>query len=262
MTKGGRESGMGQAREYQTATMKGGLRQNMARYVERVTGGGGLGRFLWQGTVLTLLSPLPTVAFSVLRPRLYRSVLGSVGAGTFIEQDVRFLVPRHIHLGRRVMVGEGCFLDANTARGRIEIEDDVWLSRGSYLVAGEARIAIGPSTYVGHRCLMYGHAGIEIGRDVLLANDVQLICGNHTFARRDVPIRAQPPEGAPIVVGDDVWLGASTIVLGGVTIGRGCVVGAGAVVTRSLPPYSIARGVPAQVVGVRGEEPAGDAAPS
>jgi acetyltransferase-like isoleucine patch superfamily enzyme len=106
---------------------------------------------------------------------------------------------------------------------------------------------------------MYGHAGIQVGRDVLLANDVQLICGNHTFARRDVPIRAQPPEGAPIVVEDDVWLGASAIVLGGVTVGRGSVVGAGAVVTHDLPPYSIARGVPARVVGVRGKEPDGEA---
>jgi acetyltransferase-like isoleucine patch superfamily enzyme len=107
---------------------------------------------------------------------------------------------------------------------------------------------------------MYGHAGIRIGRDVLLANDVQLICGNHTFARRDVPIRAQPPAGQPIVVEDDVWLGASAIVLGGVTIGQGSVVGAGSVVTRSLPPYSIARGVPAQVVGVRGEDSGSKAA--
>ena len=82
----------------------------------------------------------------------------------------------------------------------------------------------------------------------------QLICGNHTFARRDVPIRAQPPQDAPIVIEDDVWLAASAIVLGGVTVGRGCVVGAGAVVTHSLPPYSIARGVPARVVGVRGDE--------
>jgi acetyltransferase-like isoleucine patch superfamily enzyme len=120
-------------------------------------------------------------------------------------------------------------------------------------------ITIGPQSYIGHRCLFYGHGGIQVGRDVLLANDVQLICGNHTFARRDVPIRAQPPEGQPIIVEDDVWLGASAIVLGGVTVGRGAVVGAGSVVTRSLPPYSIARGVPAQVVGVRGEdEPSGE----
>jgi acetyltransferase-like isoleucine patch superfamily enzyme len=93
-----------------------------------------------------------------------------------------------------------------------------------------------------------------VGRDVLLANDVQLVCGNHTFDRRDLPIRAQPTEERPIVIGDDVWLGASTIVLGGVTVGRGSVVAAGAVVTRSLPAYSIARGVPAEIVGTRGKE--------
>jgi acetyltransferase-like isoleucine patch superfamily enzyme len=246
---------------YQTATMRGGFRRNLARYIQRVTGGGGLGRFLWQGAVLTLLSPLPTVAFSVLRPWVYRTVLGSVGSGAFIEPGVRLLVPRRIHLGRRVMVGEGCFLDANTPQGRIELQDDVWLSRGSYIVAGEAEVVVGPQTYVGHRCLIYGHAGVTVGRDVLLANDVQLICGNHTFSRRDVPIRAQPPQGAPIVVEDDVWLGASAIVLGGVTVGRGAVVGAGSVVTRSLPPYSIARGVPARVVGQRGAEEGEDAPP-
>ncbi|HFD39807.1 MAG TPA: acyltransferase [Anaerolineae bacterium] len=244
--------------QYQTATMRGGLRRNMIRYKNRVTGGGGWGRFFWQGTVLTLLSPLPTIAFSVLRPWAYRSVLGAVGRGCLIEPGVRLLVPRRIFLGNRVMVGEDCFLDANTPQGRIELQDDVWLSRGSYIVAGQAEVVIEPSAYIGHRSLLYGHAGIRIGRDALLANDVQLICGNHTFARRDIPIRAQPPEGAPIVIGDDVWLGASVIVLGGVTVGRGAVVAAGAVVTRDLPPYSIARGVPARVVGMRGEESSPD----
>ena len=109
-------------------------------------------------------------------------------------------------------------------------------------------------SYIGHRCLLYGTGDIRIGRDVLLANDVQLICGNHTFARRDLPIRAQPAIERPIVIEDDVWLGASVIVLGGVTVGKGSVVGAGAVVTHSIPPYSIARGVPAKVVGTRGED--------
>jgi acetyltransferase-like isoleucine patch superfamily enzyme len=151
-------------------------------------------------------------------------------------------------------VGQNCFLDAHDAEGRIELQDDVWLSQGSYLVTGQSEVLIGPMTYIGHRCLIYGHAGVQVGRDVLLANDVQLICGNHTFARRDMPIRAQPTAGEPIVIGDDVWLGASAIVLGGVTVGQGSVVGAGSLVTRSLPPYSIAYGVPAQIVGVRGEE--------
>ncbi|MFC2030729.1 acyltransferase [Chloroflexota bacterium] len=238
-------------RSYQTATMKGGLRHNVGRYVHRVTGDRSWMRWARQGVLLTLLSGMPSIIGTMLRGATYRSVLGSIGRGCFIEQDVRLLVPRRIFLGQRVMVGEGCFLDANTPQGRIVLQDDVWLSRGSYIVVGDGTVDIGPMSYIGHRCLMYGTSSIQIGRDALLANDVQLICGNHTYARRDIPIRAQPTEGQPIVIEDDVWLGASAIVLGGVTVGRGSVVGAGSVVTRSLPPFSIARGVPAKVVGER-----------
>jgi acetyltransferase-like isoleucine patch superfamily enzyme len=240
---------------YESATMARGLRGNMLRYVERVSGRRALLPYLWQGLVLTSLSWLPTVAGSILRGVAYRAVLERAGAGCFIEQDVRLQVPRRISLGKRVMVGEGCFLDAHSLTGRIVLGDDVWLSRGCYVVAyRDAEVWMGDRAYVGHRCLLYGHGGIRVGRDVLMANDVQLICGNHTFARRDLPIRAQPTVERPIVIEDDVWLGASAIVLGGVTVGRGSVVGAGAVVTHDLPPYSIARGVPAQVVGMRGDE--------
>jgi galactoside O-acetyltransferase len=242
-------------RPYATATMRGGTANNMRRYIMRVTGGGSWRRWAWQGTVLTLLGGLPTVYGSVIRGRAYRSVLGSLGSGCFVEKGVRWQVPRQVFLGQRVMIGEHCFIDAHSLSGRIELKDDVWLSRDCYLVAGhDAEIVVEANAYIGHRCLFYGHGGIQLGQDALLANDVQLICGNHTFTRRDIPIRAQPTQERPIVIGDDVWLGASAIVLGGVTVGQGSVVGAGAVVTRDLPPYSIARGVPAQIVGVRGEE--------
>jgi acetyltransferase-like isoleucine patch superfamily enzyme len=241
--------------EYASATMARGWRANLVRYVERVSGRRALWPWLWQGTVFTLLSGLPTVGGSVLRGLAYRTVLEGLGPGCFIEKHVRWQVPRRIQLGRRVMVGQGCFLDAHSLTGGIVLDDDVWLSPGCYVIAyRDAQVGIGARTYVGHRCLFYGHGGIQVGSDVLLANDVQLICGNHTFARRDLPIRAQPTVERPIVIEDDVWLGASVIVLGGVTVGRGAVVGAGAVVTHDLPPYSLARGVPAQVVGERGDE--------
>jgi acetyltransferase-like isoleucine patch superfamily enzyme len=234
-----------------TATLQGGLRHNLSRYRRRVTGSESWGRFLWQGLVLTLLADRPTIVASLLRRIAYRGVLGHVGSGCVIESGVRLLVPRQVFLGRRVMVGEGCFLDAHNAGGRIELQDDVWLSRGCLLVTAETEIVIEPRAYIGHRCLFYGHGGIRVGRGALLANDVQLICGNHSFARRDIPIRDQPTDERPIVIGEDVWLAASAIVLGGVTIGRGAVVGAGAVVTHDLPPFSVARGVPARVVGER-----------
>lgn len=57
---------------------------------------------------------------------------------------------------------------------------------------------------------------------------------------------------APIIVEDDVWIGANAVLVSGVTIGKGSVVGAGAVVTRSFPPYSIIAGVPARTIGTRG----------
>lgn len=241
---------------YSTAAIGTGAAENMRRYIRRVTGSSSWGRFVWQGTVLTLLTAFPTVLGSVLRGWAYRFVLGSVGKGCFIEKGVRWQVPCRAFLGRRVMVGQGCFLDAGALTSRIALKDDVWLSQGCYLIAGRGvEINVESRAYVGHRCLFYGHGGIHVGRDALLANDVQLICGNHTHVRRDLPIRAQPTEERPIVIEDDVWLGASAIVLGGVTIGQGSVVAAGAVVTRSLPPYSISRGVPAQIVGTRGEEP-------
>ncbi len=234
-----------------TADLHGSLRHNLGRYRRRVTGSDSWTRFLWQGAILTLLADLPSILAAVLRARAYRSVLGAIGRGCLIEQHVRLLVPQQVFLGQRVMIGEGCFLDAHNARGRIELQDDVWLSRGCLLVTAETKICIEPRAYIGHRCLFYGHGGIRVGRNALLANDVQLICGNHTFARRDIPLRDQPGVEKPIVIEDDAWLAASAIVLGGVTIGKGAVVGAGAVVTHDLPPYCIARGVPARVVGER-----------
>jgi acetyltransferase-like isoleucine patch superfamily enzyme len=243
--------------EYEAATLGRGLRGNLLYYVERVSGRRALLPYLWQGLVLTLLGWVPTVAGSVLRGLIYRTVLAGAGSGCFIEKDVCLQVPLRIRLGRRVMIGEGCFLDAHSWTGQIVLDDDVWLSRGCYVLAQrDMEVRFGERAYIGHRCLFYGTGGIQVGQDVLLANDVQLICGNHTFARRDVPIRTQPTVEQPIVIEDDVWLGASVVVLGGVTVGRGSVVGAGAVVTHDLPPYSIARGVPARVVGVRGEDAA------
>ena len=231
----------------------GSLAQNLRRYVQRVTGRPSLLPFLWQGFVLSLLGPLPTIGVTYLRGLVYRLVLGSVGKTCLIEQNVRFLVPGRIFLGDRVFIGENGLLDASSWEGRIELRDEAWVSRDCIIVAGEGyEVVLGEHAYLGPRALLYGHAGITIGKDTLVANDVQLICGSHVFSDPNTPIRLQGAIEERIEIGEDVWLGASTIVLGGVTIGRGAVVGAGAVVTKDIPSYGIARGVPATIVGQRG----------
>jgi galactoside O-acetyltransferase len=93
---------------------------------------------------------------------------------------------------------------------------------------------------------------IILGADCLIGARCTLTPYQHSVADRRLPIREQPlVSRGDILIEDDVWLGANVSVMDGVTVGRGSIVGAGAVVTRSIPPYSIAAGIPARVIRPR-----------
>jgi acetyltransferase-like isoleucine patch superfamily enzyme len=94
---------------------------------------------------------------------------------------------------------------------------------------------------------------VRIGSDCLIADGVKIWSINHRFADPALPIAEQGYQQAPVTIGDDVWLGSNAVVLPGVTIGRGAVIAAGSVVTRDVPDGSVAAGVPAKVVGWRGQ---------
>lgn len=92
---------------------------------------------------------------------------------------------------------------------------------------------------------------IIIGDNCLIANGVTFRNANHGIARTDILIKNQPKVVKDIIVKNDVWIAANCVILPGVTIGEGSVIGAGAVVTKSIPPYSVAVGVPAKVIKQR-----------
>lgn len=114
-------------------------------------------------------------------------------------------------------------------------------------------ISFGDNSFLGRNVTIStsasGRSPIVIGNDVMLAERVMIIGGNHEISRTDIPMNRQG-EGkqGSIVIEDDVWIGAGSIILSGVTIGKGSVVGAGAIVTKSIPKYSIAVGNPARVI--------------
>lgn len=217
----------------------------------RVTGENSLSRFLRQGLILSLFSGLPTVVGSVLRGRVYRSLLGSAGSNCFIEKNVRLYAPQRVHLGHRAFIGKGSFIDAASPGSEIQIKDDVHISQGVVLRAVGGKIVIREMANVGTRAIIYGADDVEIGRYALLSNCVELMTGNHVFKDPSIPIRFQGRETGKIVISEDVWLGAYVIVLPGVTVGKGSVVGAGAVVTKDIPGYSVAVGNPARVIKKR-----------
>lgn len=117
-------------------------------------------------------------------------------------------------------------------------------------------VTTGDDVSFGPGCCIYEpRAGLEIGNACLIAAGV-MFCGvEHGYSSTDIPIRFQRTTNRKIVIEEDVWLGMGVIVLPGVTIGRGSVVGAGAIVSRSLPPGSIARGIPARVYSKRQSSP-------
>ncbi|MDP2881244.1 MAG: CatB-related O-acetyltransferase [Azonexus sp.] len=142
-----------------------------------------------------------------------------------------------------------------------------YLSYGSDLHVGKntrlwapRSLRIGKGVYIGKQ--VHIEANCEIGDYCLLANCVAIVGRHdHDFSAVGFPVRyaphvtsrrfISPYADEKAVIGSDVWLGYGAIVLTGVIIGRGAIVAAGSVVTKDLPPYSIAAGVPARVVGQR-----------
>lgn len=119
-------------------------------------------------------------------------------------------------------------------------------------------IEIGDYCSLNEQCYLHGKGNISIGSWVRIGRNVSLLTVDHIFAERSTKIKKQGISISPIIIGDDVWMGANSIILKGVTIRNGAVIAAGAVVTKDVPEYAIVAGVPAKIIGWRGDEDKGD----
>lgn len=114
----------------------------------------------------------------------------------------------------------------------------------------ESLCEIGNNSGIGIDAIIGGH--VVIGDDVMMGRQCIIICRNHRHSRTDIPMNQQGVEpGTTIVIGNDVWIGDRVTILPGVKIGNGCIIAAGAVVTKSVPDYSIVGGVPAKIIKSR-----------
>lgn len=171
------------------------------------------------------------------RIHYHRLAGASIASGVVIQAAVRM----------RLGISEG-------AKGRIAIAEDCELDQGTILDAFGGSIEIDRRVFIGPYCVLYGHGGISIGQNSMIAMQCSIVSANHTVPDQSTCIRDCPDIPEPTKIGCDVWLGAGVRVLAGVTIGDGCIVGAGSVVVEDLPPYSIAVGAPARVVKERPSE--------
>ena len=203
--------------------------------------------------VLILLGWIPRLPGSVLRRLLYRTIVARIGRALYIEAGVELLGANYIEIGDEVAILRDVRLNAVNPRSKIRLGCRVSLERGVDIIAGNCHIEIGELTSLGPYTCIAGSGYIKIGKGCLIGSHVGIYSNNHNFDDLTRYICLQGITCQGIVIEDDCWLGTGVKVLDRVTIGQGSVIGAGAVVTKDIPPYSVAVGVPAKVIAHRSD---------
>ena len=162
---------------------------------------------------------------------IFSSIYKEIHISSFISPGAVVRTKKSIRLGRDCLIRKGTSISGQS----ISLGDNVRLGYGSHIFGGDDII--------------------QIGDNVMIAPNVVIAGGYHGTDRSGVPMVFQDGVSkGPIIIGNDVWLGANSVVLSNITIGDGVVVGAGSVVNKDLPDYAIAAGNPVKIIKYRAEQ--------
>lgn len=168
---------------------------------------------------------------------------------TFIFRIKMKMLGINIHLGNGVVIGRMVKVYV-TDGGRVNIGNGVAIQDSVVLSAQGGILTVGNNSLIGIGSHVAAVESVKIGNDCLVAAYSVIRDANHGM-ERGFPMSQQAGVSAPVEIGDDVWLGAHVVVTAGSTIGTGAVIGANAVVTRDIPEYAVAVGVPARIIKYR-----------
>lgn len=189
---------------------------------------------------------IPVLPSSTYKVWCYRQLGMTVGRGVHLGKGVT-IEARGVVLGDHVRLGDGTHIGGLRS---VIIGAYTEIGRGA-LITGDDNLSIGQNCYIGHFSVLNVRAPVTIDDNVALGGAFGQLWTHGAWAEDLAGY--QQNKIAPIRLGSEVWIGASVIVLPGVTIGERTIVGAGAVVTRDLPPGATAFGVPARVAKYEGE---------
>ena len=162
-----------------------------------------------------------------------------------IFPNVHIPNPKHLYIEKNCTIGSHVIIKTINIFVKNSPDDEGQLQIGD--------IYIGEHSQIGELSFLNSLSEIRIGKNVLIAPQCYIGDADHIFKDRDIPIRVQGSVIEKVLIEDDVWIGAGVKVLRGVTIGKGSVIAAGAVVRKDIPPYTLAAGIPAKVIkSIRG----------
>jgi len=227
----------------------------ISKYIDIFIGKKGLWQIIKYECILLFFSRVPGALGLFLRKIFYSMIFKKVGRGVVFGHHMTIRHPHKISIGDNTFIDDYVVLDAKGEENKgIVIGQNAFIGRNTILSCKEGSIYLGDFANISANCSLLSETVIDIGKYAFLAGHCYLVAGgNHSFQRKDIPIMLQASlQKGGITIGEDCWLGASVTVLDGVCLGKGCVIGAGAVVTKSFLGYSVAVGCPARKLKDRG----------
>ncbi|MBD1876432.1 acyltransferase [Nodosilinea sp. FACHB-131] len=202
---------------------------------------------IFRKLIFPLIEPVPRPLGTIARKFLYPLLSKNWGKTPYIQAWVEILGVNNITTGDNISILRYSILNCNFKNSQLRLGRNVSLDRNVSIRLGDnCIIDIGEGTYIGPFTCVSGPGNITIGRKCMIASMAGIYAKQHHHV-------GSRTEG--ITIEDNCWIGTGAKILDGVTIGYGSAIGAGAVVTKDIPPYSVAVGVPARVLENRRTSP-------
>ncbi len=190
----------------------------------------------------------------LVRKKILAPLFQKCGKSLILGKGIVLRKPGYIEIGDNVAIDDYVMLDGCCEGGTaIRIGDNTIISKGCVIQAKTGPLDIGVHCDIGAHTVISSISGITLAPSVLIAGNCYIGGARYHLEDLNIPIMDQGIYSrGPVSIGEGSWIGASATILDGVTIGKGCVIGAGSLVTADIPAYSVAVGVPARVI--RGRE--------
>lgn len=198
-----------------------------------------------------------SMGFGIIRGIKYKLLLKKSSGFILVGRRVKVLNPQYIEVGKNFKIEDNVELQGLSEQGMV-FGDNVSIGKYASIRPSDYYLRnVGKGLKVGNNSNIgpYNYIGcsgeILIGDNVMISPRVSIYAENHVFDEIGITMKSQGVSISKVIIEDDCWIAANSVILSGVTIGRGSVVAAGSVVTKNVEPYSIVGGIPAKLIKKR-----------